>query len=671
MEQLDDPETQSWIAAQENLTHALLNAVPGREWLRMTVARAARYARLHPPISTGPHGREFQWQADADHEKLRLMMRRTKGAPLEVVLDPNTWPNEEVLVFAVPSPDGTRVAFGKAVGGSHNARIHVMDVESRQMLSDRPRGTSHSSLTWRPDSTGFFYAACPELGEVPAGEEADWNAIYEHRLGAGTLARRIFGDDEVKEYWCTVQVSECGRFAVLTKWDFVHANIISLFDLVHDVLVPVVSTMQAINQVQVMGDSLLIHTDLDAPRGRACVAKLATPTQWRTLVPESSDTLQTITGIGGRLYAVYSHAASHRLKIYAEDGTYLRDLALPGLGSVNRNEGEGVISGVTGTWRGENVWVRFTSYVQPPSFYRYDYATDCLSPYQVPDVGIDPSTFVTNQVRYDSRDGTSVSMFIVHRKDLILDGRTPVRLSGYGGFNISMEPRYAPLEVAWLKLGGVLAFANVRGGGEYGRVWHEAARKTHRHNAFDDFVAAARWLVTAGYTMPSKLASRGNSNGGLLVAVAAMQEPSAFGAVFSRVPLLDMLKFSKFSNSGSSVEYGSPEDPVEGPYLAGYSPYHNVRADRRYPVMAFVPALNDRIAPPYDPLKMVARLQAEANEGGPYLLLPLRVSGHAGGTTLSALVEQDVNELSFYCWALDVPACESSEAKHLHLEGTI
>jgi prolyl oligopeptidase len=291
--------------------------------------------------------------------------------------------------------------------------------------------------------------------------------------------------------------------------------------------------------------------------------------------------------------------------------------------------------------------------------YRYDYTADRLTPYHVPDVGLDPSDYVTDQTWYESRDGTQVSMFVVHRKDLPRDGARPVRLSGYGGFNISVEPRFSAVNAAWLKLGGVLAFANVRGGGEYGRAWHEAAVKTRRQNAFDDYIAAARWLVSAGYTTPSRLASRGNSNGGLLVAVTAMQAPDAFGAVLCRAATLDMLRFTEFGfGSSATTEFGSPDDPVEGAYLAGYSPYHNVRADRRYPVMAFVTALNDRIAPPYDPLKLVARLQAEAAGGGPYFLLPLRSSGHSGGTTLTALIEQDVDELCFCCWALGTPPDE-------------
>jgi prolyl oligopeptidase len=650
LEQLDDPETQAWIAAQEAVTHSVLRSVPGRDRLRAALARSTRYARLSQPMRRG--STEFLWQADADDEKLKLMLRRGERAPLEPVLDPNTWASEEVLVFAEPSPDGTLVAFGKAVGGTHDAVIHVFDVQTGHLLPDRPVGTEHESLAWRPDSSRFFYAAWPESGRASYGDEPRWE-IYEHRLGSGLPARRIFGDDEIRGYWCSVDISECGRYAVLYKWDFVHANVVYLLRLADDTFVPVAPEMRSVNYVQIIGDELLIHTDLDAPRGRLCVAPLAAPTEWRTLIPEGSDTLLSVTGVGGRLYAVYSQAASHRVHIYDKNGAHLREVRLPGLGSVNHTEGGGIISGVSGAWAGDEVWIDFTSYVQGPSIYRYDYEADRLTPYHVPDVGLDASEYVTNQVWYESRDGTQVSMFIVHHKDVARDGRRPVRLSGYGGFNISMQPVFRALNATWLQLGGVLAYPNIRGGGEYGRAWHEAATKTRRQNAFDDYIAAARWLVSAGYTTPEQIVSRGNSNGGLLVAVTAMQAPEAFGAVYSRVPNLDMLRTS----TAAAVEFGSPDDPVEGPYLAGYSPYHNIRPDVPYPVMVFVPALNDRIARPHEPLKMVARLQAEATQGGPYLLLPLRDSGHGGGTTLTALIEQEVDELSFYCWALDVTPC--------------
>ncbi len=647
LERLDDAGVKAWIAAQEARTRGVLDAVPGRERLRALVARFTRLPRSSVPIHTA-HGRTFAWRAEPGDEKLALMLRRGVGAPVEPVLDPNTWASDATLVFASPSPDGRRVAFGEARPGTHGARIHVLDVDTGTLLPDRPAGTSHGSLAWLPDATGFFYTADPEPGEVPPGEETRRHAIHQHRLGAGS--RRVFGGERASDLWCTVEISECGRFALLYLWDFVHATAVHLLRLSDGALIPVAPELRALNRVQVIGESLLIHTDLDAPRGRACLAPLAAPTEWRTIIPEGADTLQSVTGVAGRLYAVVSRAASHHVHVHAADGTYLRELALPGLGSVNRNDGEGVVSGVSGAWGGDEVWLSFTSFVQPPSLYRYDFAEDRLRPTHVPDVGLDASTFVTEQVWFPSRDGTPVSMFLVYRRDLPRDGRRPVRLTGYGGFNISVEPRFTAVQAAWLELGGVLAFANLRGGGEYGREWHEAARKTRRQNAFDDFIAAARWLVSEGVTTPARLASRGNSNGGLMVAVTAMQAPEAFGAVFCRAATLDMLAIS----SASATEYGSPHDPVEGAYLAGYSPYHNVRADRRYPTMMFVAALNDRIAPPHDPIKMVARLQAEAPSGGPYLLLPLHASGHAGGPTRAALIEQDLDELSFLCSALDL-----------------
>lgn len=634
LERFDDPEVMGWIEEQEAVTHALLDAVPTRERIRAAVTRFSRYARLSRPIRAG--GREFVWQAAPDDEKLALRMRREPDEPLETVLDPNTWLSTETLVYAVPSPDGKLVAFGKATGSTHDARIGILEIDTGFVLPDEPGGTRQEMPVWRPDSASFFYPAVADGKEV----------VLEHRIGAGD-DRQVFGGH--RDYWCSVSVSDCGRYAVLYQWDFVHANIVSLLRLADDELVPVATTMQAVNQVQVVYDELLIVTDLDAPRGRLCKASLTGPTEWHTLIPESSDLLQTVSGIGGRLYAVYSRAASHQITVYAADGSRIRDITLPGLGTVSGNEGAGVVSGVSGSWQGDEVWVEFQSCVQPPSIYRYDFDADTLTAYHVPDVGIEAET---EQVWYASKDGTQVSMFVVRPKGA--DGPLPTRLTGYGGFNLAFEPWYAPVHAAWLEAGGVLAFANVRGGGEYGREWHEAAIGTKRQNAFDDYIAAARWLVANGHTTTDQLVSRGNSNGGILVAVAALQAPDAFRAVFCRAPVLDMIRFTRFENTRTAtVEFGSPDDPVEGAYLAAYSPYHNIRPGIRYPAIAFVPAMNDKLTPPYDPVKMVARMQAEAAEGGPYLLLPLRDSGHGGGTTRAVLIEQDVDELCFYAW---VPA---------------
>ncbi|MFN8549194.1 MAG: prolyl oligopeptidase family serine peptidase [Candidatus Eisenbacteria bacterium] len=517
----------------------------------------------------------------------------------------------------------------------------------RNLTRWRPRqphpasGTSNAAAASGPASRpaprflhGIQAARASSIPPVPIearspGRTRHWVSIYEHRIGSSEQAERIFGDDVVKEYWCSVEMSECGRFAVLYKWDFVHANAVHLLRLSDRAMIPVVPEVQALHRVQVIDDSILILTDRDAPRGRLWIARLDAPTEWRALIPEGDDVLQSVNGIGGRLYAVYSHNASHQIRVFARDGTHLRDVPLPSIGSVNRNDGEGVVSGVSGSWRGEEVRVSFMSFAQPPSIYRYDFDSDQLHPIAVPSTGIDLSDVVTEQVWVDAPDGTKVSMFLVHRGDATPDGKRLVRLSGYGGFNIAIEPRYGPVHAAWLALGGLLAFVNVRGGGEYGRAWHEAATKTKKRLSFTDFIAAARWLVSAGWTTPDRIAARGNSNGGLLVAASANLAPDAFGAVFSRAPILDMLRFPRFGQlSAAVIEYGSPDDPVEGPYLAAYSPYHAIRSDARYPVMAFVSALNDQVAPPHDPLKVVAKPAVGLRVWRPLLLkVPLRGSG--------------------------------------------
>lgn len=651
MEDLASQETSAWVEAQEALTRSVLDAAPGRDWLRERLKAAHAVEPATRPMTVD--GSKFRWATHPGDQKPRFVVRYGTSAPVDVI-NPNSWPEEDALTFAVPSPDGHYVAFGRAEGGTHNARIFILEVESGAILADRPYGVDHASIAWRPDSSGFFYSASPDPADVTPGDEAMWNAIYEHRIGSSER-RRVFGDDDNKEYWCSVSVSECGRFAILSKWDFVHANESWLLRLADGELIAVAPDMTGLTTVQVIGTHLLIWTDRNAPRGRACIAPLDAPRDWQTIIPEGDDTLQAVAGVGGRIYAVYSRAAAARIAVTALAGETLREVTLPALGSVNRNTGDGVECGVSGSWHGDDVWIAFESFVQPRSLYRYDFDQDILDPSVVPDAGFEAKSFETRQVWFESKDGTRVPMFLVHGRGRERDGAWPIRLNGYGGFNISVEPRFTPVNVAWLQAGGVLAFANIRGGGEFGREWHHAATKTRRQNAFDDFIAAARFLVSEGYTTPDRIAVRGNSNGGILAAVTMLQAPEAFGAVFCRAATLDMLQFPKFSHMASAtVEFGSPDDPVEGPYLAGYSPYHNVRSGVAYPPAVFVAALNDRLAPPYDPLKMVARLQAEASGGGPYFLLPLRSSGHAGGTTLGAIVEQDLDELAFYCQALKV-----------------
>ncbi|MGV3724610.1 MAG: prolyl oligopeptidase family serine peptidase [Actinomycetota bacterium] len=643
LEDFQSPETRAFLETQEQRTRSVLERVPGRE------AWGAALERRHRRACIQPLGGGFFLQSDADDERAVLVARLQPDAEPTVLLDPRAWEDGTSLVFAVPSPTGAHVAFGVAKDGADDARLRVLEVATRRVLPSIPYGRDHSDLVWLRDGSGFYYSACPE-----SGEDADyWKAVHLYLLASLDAGRRVFGEERRKEYWCRADVSECGRYAIYYKYDFVHACDIYLHRFGETDLTPVATGMSSLSRVQVIDEQLLIHTDRDAPRGRCCLAPLTDPTQWRTIIPEGKHVLQTVTGAGGRLYAVWSHGGHHVVTVHDLDGAFLRQVELPSLGTVNHHDGSGVVSGISGLWRGNDVRVSLQSVLQLPATYRYDYAVNELIPEHVPDAGFSAADYVTEQIEYQSSDGTQAPMLIVRHREAPRDGQRLVRLTGYGGFGITLEPRWTPFAATWLELGGMLAYAGIRGGGEYGKEGHDAARGRNRQRAFDDYIAAARWLVAAGWTQPERIASRGNSNGGLLVAVTAGQEPDAFGAVVSRAPLLDMLEFPRFGFLASAtVEYGSPDDSDDARYLEGYSPYHNVHADVAYPPLLFIAALSDRIAPPYDPLKMVARLQAEAPRGGPYLLLPLHASGHAGGTMTGARIAEDLDELCFCMGAL-------------------
>ncbi len=646
LEDLESPRTQAFIADHERLTRQVLNGVPGRdEW------RALLESKIHrEQVQSLGGGFHLEQEAGCDRPTLTL---HPPGDEPRQLLTPDDWETGASLAFAAPSPTGAYVALGWSERGSDSARIQVLEVATGRLLDRRPIGRHHSHVAWLSDGSGFYYSACPETGE-----DADhWKSFYRYRLDAPDEAGRclrVFGDDRVKEYWCAAEVSECGRYALFYKYDFVHACDVYLQRIGDDVLTPVATEMRSLSRVQVIGEQLLIWTDLEAPRGRCCVAPLTAPAEWRTLIPEAENVLQSVTGIGGRIYAVGSRAGCHEVTVHSLDGQFLREVRLPSLGTVNHHDGNGVVNGLTGTWAGGQVRVSFESILVPPATYRYNYDTDQLTPERAPEVSFPASEYVAEQVQYPSTDGVSVPMLLVRHRDAQPDGNQRVRLTGYGGFGIPFESRWNPATAAWLETGGMLAFAGIRGGGEYGKAWHDAARGRNRQHAFDDYIAAARWLVSAGWTEPNRIVSRGNSNGGLMVTVTAMQAPEAFGAVIARAALLNMLEFPRFGFLASAtVEYGSPDDPEDAACLAAYSPYHNVRSDQAYPAMLFIAPLNDGISPPYDPLKMTVRLEEEAPQGGPYMLLPLRETGHDGGSTASALVEQNLDELCFCHWALD------------------
>ena len=437
----------------------------------------------------------------------------------------------------------------------------------------------------------------------------------------------------------SVWISECGKYTIFYRGLF-RKNEIYFKHFGDEELIPIVTGFDASYSVDIVDDKILIETDKGAPNGKVYITDIEHPQRefWQEFLPEQKDRLYYISAIAGYIYAVYQHNAYTVIKIYSLEGDYIRDLSFPTLGT-------GYVSGY---WSQDDIWVNFSSFTYPSVTYKYDFENDKLNIYKEFPLEIDVEDFYAEQVWYHSKDGTLISMFLVHRKDLKKNGNNPVRLSGYGGFNSSQTPYFSTTNIVWLEAGGMLAIPNLRGGGEYGEKWHEAGMKENKQNVFDDFIAAAKWLIKNKYTNPEKLSISGGSNGGLLVGAVTVQRPELFKVVNCAVPLLDMIRFHKFGPARYWIdEYGSADNPEQFEYLYKYSPYHNVVNGTDYPAIIISTGENDARVDPLHARKMVARMQEANPNGEPILLLLKKDSGHGGGTTLSMHIERVADTWAF------------------------
>jgi prolyl oligopeptidase len=651
LENARDPAVQSWTDEQEALTRAFIGDLPQRPWLAQRFGELWRYDDESVPRRVLQGERLFYSTKQKDQEKWAFVTRARAGAEPRVLLDPNTWPAADQLAGAWPSRDGTHLAFGTAHGGDENPVVAVMVVETGEILPDRLRGWKQSVTSWLPDGSGFYYSCKPREGEVPAGEHEYWHQTWLHRLGTDPAQDvKVFGDDERKETWNSVYCTEDGRYEVFVRGLFNANDVWFRRAGTADPLTPLAEGLRAEHDVEFVGDTILITTDADAPRRLVYVTDAAHPGRehWRVWLPQHPrDNLLSVAAIAGRVYVTYLHDAYTLVQIFDLGGTYLRDLPLPTIGSA----------GVGGYWSHADVWVGFSSFTFPPTTYQYDFARDELVVYHEFPLRVDTSGVVADQVWFTSKDGTQVPMFLVHRRDAVRDGDRPTLLTGYGGFDVSQRPAFATSYLVWLEAGGVLAVANLRGGGEFGREWHEGAMREKKQNCFDDFLAAAEWLIANRWTRPARLAIRGGSNGGLLVGACLAQRPELFQAVVCQVPLLDMVNYHQFGLANIwAEEYGSSDDPDQFQYLLAYSPYHNLRAGVAYPAFLCTGSENDARVDPLHARKMVARLQSLDDAGGPHLLLVRRESGHGGGTTITTQIEQTVEVTAFLMERLGMSA---------------
>jgi prolyl oligopeptidase len=643
LEDGDGPGTREWTDAQNALTRSYLDAVPGRADLHRRLDQLLAIGAISVP--TPARGRYFYQRRDGRQNQPVLYVRQGVHGQDGAVIDPNALDPAGTIAldWYYPSDDGRLLAYGLSENGSEQSVLQVLEVDSGVDLGDRIPHTRAADLAWLPDGTGFYYTRYPAPGEAPEGEEHYHRAIYFHRLGSDPAGDPLVFKPAEKEHWPSVGLSPDGRWLVIGV-----ARTFDQTDLyLQDVrsggpTVAVAEDLPASFDGEVVHGRLFMRTNLDAPTYRLYVVDPESPGRdgWREIVaPRPDAVLEGVRVTAGHLALSYLEHASSRLRLTDHEGGNEREIPLPTLGSL---------FGAGAEWDGRELFYGFSSYTVPPGVYRIDLGTGAEELWRRVEADVDPARFAVSQVSVRSKDGTEVSMFLVHPAGLRRDGNNPVYLNGYGGFNISMTPAFSRSLLLWLERGGVVAIPNIRGGGEYGERWHQEGMLGRKQNSFDDFIAAAEWLIENRYTSPARLAAAGGSNGGLLMGAVLTQRPDLFRAVVVQVPLLDMLRYHRFLIARLWIpEYGSAEDPAQFPWLRAYSPYHHVQDGVAYPAVLLATAESDTRVDPMHARKMAARLQAATSSTRPILLRLESRAGHGAGKPLNKVLEELTDTWAF------------------------
>ncbi len=615
-----------------------LDAIPQRPQLVERLTELWNYERYAIPVLRGEtyfftHNNGLQNQSI-------LYRSEAHDAPKAMLLDPNGLSDDGTIALSswAPTRDGKRLAYALADGGSDWRVIKVRDVASGQDLEDEIRWVKFSPIAWLPDGSGFFYC---RYDQPAAGQELSetnyFQKLFFHTLGQPQAADElVYRRDDEKQWGFSPTVTEDGRWLVISNWRSTEpVSQIFIKDLTtpNSEVRPLITGFDAEYEfINNDGDELFFLTDSDAPRRRVIAVNIHDGNQRREVIPQSDDVLQSASLFGERLFVNCLKDARSLVKIFALSGQEQRELELPGLGSV---------SGFGGLRDAKETFFSFTNYVTPTAIYRMDLTTDAVTLWRQPEVALDVASYLTEQVFFESRDGTRVPMVITRHRDTQLDGSHRVLLYGYGGFNISLTPSYSPAVAGWLDAGGIYAVVNLRGGGEYGRQWHEAGMVFNKQNVFDDFIAAAETLIRLGYTRPERLAIRGGSNGGLLVGAAMTQRPDLFGACLPAVGVMDMLRYHQFTIGWAWVgEYGSSDDPEQFKNLMTYSPLHRLQPGTCYPATLVTTAdRDDRVVPGHS-FKFAAALQHAQGCDRPTLIRIETRAGHGAGTPVSKSINE-------------------------------
>jgi prolyl oligopeptidase len=649
-------EVADWVIAQNKVTFAYLRSIPERKAIKERLMELWNYEKVSPPFRAGPRY-VFSKNTGLQNHSV-WYSRETLKAPSKVLLDPNQWSKDGTVALAGLSftHDGKYLAYGLSEAGSDWTRWQVLHVADAKVLSDEVRWIKFGAVSWTRDDQGFFYSRFPEPkpGEKYQGLPLH-QKLYYHQLGTPQAEDVLVYERPDHPTWeITGEVSDDGRYLVITVGDGTTSQKARIVyrDLGRRYAMPVtlIDDFNAVNDfITNDGPVFYFRTDRDAPRGRVIAIDIGKPdpAQWKEIIPQSEATLQDVRYVGNLLICRYLKDAHTQVKTYRLDGRFVRELKLPGIGTA---------TGFRGRPEDTETFYFYTSFNDPGAIYRYDLLTGKSELFYRPKLKFNPDDYHVTQVFYPSKDGTRVPMFLCWKKrspgpagdKLPLNGEHPVLLYGYGGFNISITPAFRVSALAWMEMGGIYAVANIRGGGEYGQEWHHAATKENRPKAYEDFIAAAEWLIKEGYTRPQRLAIQGASNGGLLVGAVECKRPDLFGACLPAVGVMDMLRFQKFTAGRFWVDdYGSSDDPKTFKVLLSYSPYHNLKPGTRYPATLVTTADHDDRVVPSHSFKFIAKLQACQAGPAPVLIRIETRAGHGAGRPTWMALDEAADQLAF------------------------
>ncbi len=653
LENRDDPEAQAWVSKELAYTRSLLDPLPGRDKIHARLEQLLTIGTIGTPQIAGPY--YLYTKRDGQQNQPVLYVRRGLKGKDRVLVDVNAMAADGTVALDwwYPSRDGKYVAYGTSPSGSEISTLHVLETATGKLLPDEIPQTRAASVDWKLDGSGFYYTRYPKKGEVPAGEEMYNRRVFYHVLGTKPEGDPlIFGKGRDPQEWPGVGLSNDGKWLLVSAFQGWTKSELFVREAKSDGdFTPVTEGKNFLYIAEIYNGDIYIMTNEDAPRYRVFKVAAAAPARanWKEIIPQGDAVLTGTKIIGGKLFAEYEKNASSQLKIFSTEGKFLKDVKLPTLGTV---------IGLGGEWDSKEAFYSFHSYTVPPTIYHYPLATGVSRQWaKVAAPSVDSAAYQVKQVWYLSKDGTKVPMFVVAKRGLILNGKNPTLLTGYGGFNSSSTPAFRRAVYLWLEHGGVFAEANMRGGSEFGEDWHRAGMLGNKQNVFDDFIAAAEFLISQKYTDKEHLAIQGGSNGGLLMGAAFTQRPDLFRAVVCQVPLLDMLRYQNFQIAKLWIpEYGSADDPKQFEWLYAYSPYHHVKQGQNYPAILFMTADTDTRVDPMHAKKMAALMQARAANGSdakrPILLRIEPKAGHGAGKPIAKIIEENTDIYSFLFWQL-------------------